>query len=397
MTWRQFWARRSAHYSVITFGGGFRRRRPTRVEQAARAIEAQRITLEQLERNAGALFGHEEYIRDEMYRVGHLGRFLGVESMLAVITNYLEANHPDVRLWEEEDRAGDLWTASDRVTESRPPRRRGVGPGAGPTEVLTANSLTFQGEVAFHRPDVELLNVVHPLVRAAVAVVRARLEAPSARVAQLVLNLPPGQDDELSAGIYFLTVFTHTVEGLRARLILEPIAWSVPDQIILESEAAERLLHLVIELGLEWDKIIRPLLFNGRCGVRSTPPLGLGIASYESGRSRAQALRIRRIAALQAEFKLDRHVKETRLRTATARGHVRVLPALRGQLQKADAEYRATLAELERNDQAGAGLSEPIAACAAKVSRDSGRTSCTRRMSNEVVEQVYPMDERPLT
>jgi superfamily II DNA or RNA helicase len=348
----------------------------TRVEEAARAIEAQRIVLEQLEKNAGSLFGHEEYIRDEMNRVNRLGRFLGTESMLAVITDYLDANHPDVRLWEEEEEPGVFGL---RLTEPLIRDLHGAARETGGWVDRNSNGrmlLTFRGEIAFRRPDVELMNVVHPLVRSAVAAVRARLDAPSARVAQTVLDLPPDQDTELAAGVYFLAIFTHTVEGLRARLILEPVAWSVPDAMILESEPAERLLHVVLELGSEWDEEYpAPAL-----------PSAVWAAIHAAARARNrelrdretrehQALRIRRIAAIQAEYQHDCQVKEARLRTAISRQHDRVVPALRGQLQKAEAEYHAKLAELEQIEQAGARLSEPIAACVVYVRREPRPTA----------------------
>jgi superfamily II DNA or RNA helicase len=340
-----------------------------RVEQAARAIEAQRITLEQLEKTAGALFGHEEYIRDEMNRVSHLGRYVGPESMLAVISSYLAARHPDVRLWKDEGEPGIYGLRlTDDLSRDLHMAARGT-PGWIDRNSDGQMRLTFQGEVAFRRPDVELVNVAHPLIRAAIRAVRSRLEAPSARVARTILEVP---DVEFSEGIYFVAAFTHTVEGLRARIVLEPVAWSEPDQTVIDSEAAERLLHLVLERGTEWDE------------DHPAPPLPLSVWEAIQAAARArnrelreregrehQALRVRRTTALKAEYKHDRSVKLTRLQTATDRGRERLLPALRGQLQKADAEYRARLAELEQTDQAGARLSDPIAACVVRVRRPS--------------------------
>jgi superfamily II DNA/RNA helicase len=72
-----------------------------RVEHAARAIEQRRSHLEELERNAGTLFGHEEYLKEQLRRVDRLGRYISEKSMLAVIESYLQAKHPSVRIWEE--------------------------------------------------------------------------------------------------------------------------------------------------------------------------------------------------------------------------------------------------------------------------------------------------------
>ena len=185
-----------------------------RVEQAARAINQRRTQLELLEKNAADLFGHEEYIRQEMERVRRLGRFVSEEAMLAVIRSYLQANHPGIGLWDEEpgilgmrltdnlrsdiqdaSRGGQLWL--DRSRESR-------------------LFITTQGDVAFRRPDVELINVSHPLLRAAVAAVGEQLKDAVSRVGRAVVTLDTDDDREFDEGIYFVVVFTHQVEGIRA-------------------------------------------------------------------------------------------------------------------------------------------------------------------------------------
>ena len=72
-----------------------------RVQQDATAIDRRRAHLEELERSAGELFGHEEYIREEIKRVDRLGRFVSEEAMLAVIRSFLESHHPGAGLWQE--------------------------------------------------------------------------------------------------------------------------------------------------------------------------------------------------------------------------------------------------------------------------------------------------------
>lgn len=60
---------------------------------------------------------------------------------------------------------------------------------------------------------------------------------------------------------------------------------------------------------------------------------------------------------------------EQRLRTAEARRRERILPAFRGQLDKAKAECEDKVRHLEQTRKVAARLSEPLAACVVEVRR----------------------------
>ncbi len=339
-----------------------------RVHEAANAIDQRRAHLEQLEQSAGDLFGHEEYIREEMKRVDRLGRFVSEEAMLAVIRSYLEAHHPGAGLWEDEPGVYGL-----RLTDDLRNDIQSAAIGGQMWLDRSRNNelrITTQGEVAFLHPDVELINVSHPLLKAAVDSVQSQLEDPVARVGQAVVPLSDGQDVELQAGIYLVVVFTHTIEGIRARRVLETVAWSQERQCLLDGELGERLLYLATENGLEWD--------------RRDPGPSMSAEAWEAVLSEVRrrnrelleredrenkALYVRRRRALDGEYQHHSRMIEQKLRTAEARGRERILPAFRGQLQKAKAEYEDKVSKLEQTRDVAARLSDPVAACLVEVRR----------------------------
>jgi superfamily II DNA or RNA helicase len=296
-----------------------------RVEQAVQAIDRRRRDLERLEQSAVELFGHEDYIRAEMERVRRLGRFITEESILGVLGAYFESYHPEVKLWDEGEGIHGL-----RLTDSLRRNIQEAARGGPPWIDRSENSrllITMAGELAFQRPELELVNIAHPLLRAAVKAVQEQLQSPISRVAQSRLCLPPGEDEEFAPGNYFLLVFTHTVEGIRGRRILETIGWSADQGTPLEAELGERLLHLVLAHGSEWDS------------QAAAPPAPEQAWAAMTGEARArnrnlreretqenEALYTRRRADLQAEYEHDRGVKEGKLRTAEARGRDRVVP-----------------------------------------------------------------------
>jgi hypothetical protein len=341
-----------------------------RVEQAAKAINQRRAHLERLEKNSAELFGHDEYIRQEMERVGRLGRFVSEEAMLAVIRSYLQANHPNIGLWEEGSGIFGM-----RLTDEL---RRDIQDASRGGQLWIDRSrngrllITTQGDIAFRRPEVELINVSHPLLRAAVVAVSEQLKDAVSRVGQAIVILESNADPELPEGNCFVVVFTHQVEGLRARRILETIAWSEVEGTLLDAEESERLMHLVVQRGQEWD---RPE------DTRAMPiTVWNRILSEARNRSRQllerekrenEALYVRRKRALEAEYQHDRQLKATRLETARARGRdERILRAFQGQLDKADSSYRERLSNLDQTREVSARLSDPVAACLVEIRRE---------------------------
>jgi SNF2 family DNA or RNA helicase len=337
-----------------------------RVDQAVRAIQARRSHLEELERNASNLFGHEEYLKDQLRRVGRLGRYITERSMLAVIEAYLQDRHPAVRIWEEpvgefhlrltDDLRREIQDASPRDDVWIDRSRKSV------------YSFCFDGERAYGRPELDLINVSHPFLRAAKEAVRVRLDTAHARIARVTLALTPGEDADLKPGRYFVVVFAQVVEGIRPRRFLETVAWSVSQATTVPAEVAERLLHLVQDAGVEWDP------------AAPAPPMPADVWSRvvseargrnrrldESERRENAALYVRRKALLEAEFAHDRAVKSARLRTAEERGRSRVIPALQGQLVKAESVFRSRLADLDKTRDVSCRLSDPLATCLVEV------------------------------
>lgn len=342
-----------------------------RVEQAARAIEERRTRLDDLERNAGNLFGHEEYLKDQLKRVNQLGRYVGEKSMLAVIHSYLQSRHPSARMWEEplgiyhvrvsDELKKDIQDASSREDVWFDRSRRGV------------LSFCFDGEQAYHHPGVELVNVSHPLLKAAVGGVRQQFDNVYACAARVALVLAPEEDRDFETGKYFLLVFCHTLEGIRSRRLLETIA--IFGDRVLSAEAGERLLHLVQERGGEWNPAHSAIPLMPDTWARMVSEArSRNRALFEAEKRENEALYLRRKSLLEAEFQHDRKAKEARLETAQARGRVRVIPALQGQLQKAESLFRSRIIELNHTRQVRCRLSEPIAACLLRVARPTAST-----------------------
>lgn len=337
-----------------------------RTAQIERAILTRQAEVEELERHVENLLGHEDYIRDQLRRVHRYGRYVSEQGMLALIDGYLRSRHPSVRRWEEPAGIHHL-----RLTHEL---RQAIQNGCTrdvywlDPSIAGVYSFCFDGEHAYHRPEVDLINASHPLVRTAMGTLREHQDSVGARLARSRLVLAPDEDPELPAGIIYLAVFTNTLEGIRARRLLDVVAWSQLDGTILAPETGERLLHLLQERGEECD-----------LPTPGIPPDVWGSIS-SAARARNQTLRqteerenegryIHRRDLLEAERQHDLKVKNDRLATAVRRGRTQIIPLMNAQIAKAESRYRALFAELERTRNVPCRLSDVMAVCAVHIVR----------------------------
>jgi len=340
-----------------------------RVDEAAHAINNRRIQFEQLQRSVGELFGHEGFIRAEMERVGRLGRYLAEQSILAILRAYLESYHPEVRIWEEGTGVYGLHLTDALDGDIR----QACSPGQIWLHRAKDGRLLFttDGAVAFEQPEIELINASHPLLRAAVTAITPRLSHPAALVGQATVEVVPGQESEISEGIYFVIVVAHEVTGIQKRRDLDEIVWSTEKAGFVEPEVGERLLHLVMERGHEWTY------------TQSTPclPQEVWDCMMSEARTRNRAIRqqkaqenealyARRRAVIEAEHAHAQRQIETRLATARARGRPdSVLALFEAQLQKAELRYHERVSALEDDRHVSTRLSDPVAVCVVSVRR----------------------------
>jgi hypothetical protein len=178
-------------------------------------------------------------------------------------------------------------------------------------------------------------------------------------------------ESSLRPGVYFLLLFSHKISSLRSRQLLEVVACNAEDLQLLDAEQAEHLLHVTIEQGQEWHATV----------PAPAMPMQVWDALMSEARLRNRRLReaevrengalfVRRLKALRADYERKLGVARRRLQTATANNNVGILPAMTGQIDKLEADFRAKSEELKRAQTVEAPLSDAIAACVVFVKKD---------------------------
>jgi len=341
-----------------------------RADEAAAAIEHKIKETEKLEEKAAELFGHEEYIRAEMARVRRLGRFLSSHALLSVLRGYLDRNHPGVGIKQEEphiwsiavpdelyadalDRAkAEYWDGYQRCRDERGRLR-----------------FTTEGDVAFKRKDVDLLNVSHPLIVAATDALRDLLDDPVARVSQAEVGVPDEDRDTFPEGVYHVAVFAQEIAGIRSRTIFDAIAWSGGEGRLLPAEEAERLLHLALDEGGDWS-LERDADAVAEDAWEAIESEARRRNRHLKGREQDQndALAQRRRKVIDDELALRERQIDEKVETARSRGRQeKVIRLFEAQRTKARHRHETKARELEARRNVTVALSDPLAVCALRV------------------------------
>lgn len=330
--------------------------RDQEVERIARVIEAKRQHLEQLDDEAASFVGFDGYFDEEIEGIRRARRYVTGEQLLRFVEDYLRHRAagtrirydpatsrgtlvPDAalrRLVQEHRRAGDLV------------RLMGAG--------VDGLPFTVQAEVAFDEPQLEFINVLHPLIEIIRADYAEALgERVSAQHVALMTSLLP-------VGQYVFVVYLLRVEGARALHFLEPIFLTQDLALACDRGVSEELLGEMVEKGQE----------PAEGGLSLDPALARAAAC------RAQELFLDRLDGLRRELELtntafvDRRATSVRfqfdgrlqrqrelLERHRSEGRPeRVLQLTRGRISKLEGQMSQRLAELEGHRRIQVGYDE---------------------------------------
>jgi superfamily II DNA or RNA helicase len=336
------------------------------VEQAANAIEQRQTHLQQLEQQASQLFGHEEYVLEQLQQVRNLGQFVSEKSIIAILRTYFRSFHPSVRIQADGESVYRIRLSDGLRSDIQDAARklRTVWIFQSKDNVLP---FTTSGETAFENPRIELINASHPLLRAAIDKLLLQMESPTARLGSAAITIGIEDAALFPAGDYFLMLAPQQVYGIRKRRLIETIGISVAREQLLSSEHAQRLLYLAIENGEDWEASECPTMHASIWErmrhelIRRTAALKV----QEKGEN--DALFIRRRNALIAEYTHDLQIKTKRLKTSERKGNERATKLFQAQIDKAESKHREELADLEKGQAVGITPGDAIAACVVRV------------------------------
>ena len=215
-----------------------------RVERAALVLEERLQQLERLEENAAQLVGVDEYFEAEVDRIRGRRRYVTSVQLERFVCDFLRFHCPRTRVDMGSEGEGVIHVC-DQLREFLVRERVGVRD----TQLLAKAEgagvgVTFDPDVAFRKPRIEFINVVHPLVRAIARHYSTVRIAPATYVSLSETSL-------LDPGRYFFFIFKVSIAALRRSCVLEIV---VVDEDLREAcspSDSEVLLGEMVESGQE--------------------------------------------------------------------------------------------------------------------------------------------------
>lgn len=321
-----------------------------RIERTARAIEARRRALEQLEAEADRLVSGDGYFQDQLDRIMRGGELLGARDREAFVRGFLERAHPRAKLGPARRKGvrtlhmtGDFDLAIRRLPPSAA-RQRFL------QKALSSRvPVTFDSEVAFDHADTEFLGAHHPVVQLAVEYYRDHREQlhPVSRFELL-------QSRHTAGGVYLFLLFAIRIEAGTSRKRMDSIFVRLPNGVgglsVLDERACSLLLGELIRDGRStarrehWDLPSLEDVFDHGYDAFVDRVVEIRQRAEERNRAIVQT----RLASLKKRHRTQLHRVKDRLMNAERLGQARsIIRLYRGQIRNMEQEYEARRSELE--------------------------------------------------
>ena len=215
-----------------------------RVERAALVLEERLEELQRLEENAAQLVGVDEYFEAEVARIRDRRRYVTSVQLERFVCDFLRFHCPRTRVVMGSEGEGVVHVC-DQLREFLVRERVSVRD----TQLLARSegagvSVTFHPEVAFRKPRIEFINVVHPLLRAISRHYSATPIAPGTCVSLSGTSL-------LDPGTYCFFIFKVSIEALRKSCVLEVVVVGEDLKEACSPDDSEVLLGEMVESGQE--------------------------------------------------------------------------------------------------------------------------------------------------
>ena len=215
-----------------------------RVDRAALVLEERQQELQRLEEKAAQLVGVDEYFEAEVLRIRDRRRYVTSVQLEKFVCDFLRSQCPRTRVVIGAEGEGVIHVC-DQLRQFLVREKVSVKD----TQLLAKSEnsgipVTFDSDVAFRKPRIEFINVVHPLVQ---AIARHYRESPIAPASYVSLSV----SNTLAKGTYYFFIFKLSIKALRQSNVLEVVVLSEDLKEACSSDESEGLLGEMVENGEE--------------------------------------------------------------------------------------------------------------------------------------------------
>jgi len=321
------------------------------------AIENVNRMNEVLEAEAGSLIAHGDFIQNKVKAANELGRYIRGVDLLAYVQDFIVSAYPGSRLLSDPKVNAHFrleFSADARLDFTDFLQQNYL---QGKTALLAANppSLLFENRLGKSFSGFERVTQDHPLVRFISAQMVDRGSSKTYfPVSACKVNMA---DPRFKPGVYVYALARWTLSGSRDVERLEYVAKNLSDGCLIDGDLAEWLINKAALDGTDWLgaagelDLVQAATLQDECRAELEEAFLLYSQSY----GREDVDRIQQMIRF-LEIHLDRKQRNLmdRIQILTESADVkrkRILPALRGQLQREQVRVEQKIAEIRLRAQ----------------------------------------------
>jgi hypothetical protein len=321
------------------------------------AIENVNRMNELLEAEAGSLIAHGDFIQNKVKAAKELGRYISGVDLLAYVQDFIVAAYPGSRLLSDPKAHENFrleFSADARLDFTAFVQQNYL---QGKTALLAANppSLLFENRLGKSFSGVERVTQDHPLVRFVSAQMVERGSTNTFfPVSACKVNLA---DLRFKPGVYIYALARWTLSGSRDVERLEYVVKYLSDGRLIDGDLAEWLVNKAALNGTDWLGAAGELDLEQAAAIQDEcrAELEESFRSYSQAYAREDFDRIQQMIRF-LEIHLDRKQRNLNQRIqdlseSTDVKKKRILPALRGQLQREQIRVEQKIAEIRLREK----------------------------------------------
>lgn len=328
-----------------------------RIDKTRVAIETVNRLHEKLEAEASSLIAHGDFIQNKVKAAKELGRYIRGNDLLAYVKDFISVAFPGSRLLSDPkspDHFRFEFSADARLEFTAFIQQNYL---QGKTALLSANAprLLFENRLGKAAPGVERVTQDHPLVR---FVSTQMLERGSSNtyfpVSACKVNMA---DPRFPPGVYVYALARWTLSGSRDVERLEYVAKRLTDGRLMDGDLAEWMVNKAAHDGFDWlgaageIDLAQAATLQDECRAE----LEEAFIAYRDAYAREDVDRIQQmIRFLELHLERKRRGLLDRIHALTESADAkrkRILPALKGQLQREQVRVEQKIAEIRLREK----------------------------------------------
>lgn len=328
-----------------------------RIDKSRVAIETVNRLHEKLEAEASSLIAHGDFIQNKVKAANELGRYIRGHDLLAYIQDFISKAYPGSRLLSDPKGPSHFrldFSADARLDFTAFVQQHFL---QGKSAMLSASppKLIFENRLGKTVPGFERVTQDHPLIR---FISGQMLERGSSNTYFPVTACRVQMSDpRFKPGVYVYALARWSLSGSRDVERLEYVVKRLRDGVLLDGDLAESLVNKTAHDGVDWLGAVSELDLDMAAAAQDECRAELedGFLAYRDAYKREDVDRIQQMIRF-LEIHLERQRKNLSERIQILSDsddpkRKRILPALRGQLQREQVRVEQKIAEIRLREK----------------------------------------------